>query len=331
METVEKQREIEALVSNIGQLAPTADDIEAWSARAKAGDVEAAKCVVAAMIRVAAVDPGATMAVLDAITLGTLGREIASIETPADQTAMLANLAKPDQLTAAFWGPFWSFINNRTEGLGGDEVTAMVASLGANVHEGFTALAETASTAHPGAAGAATRALPPKLTLDTLSKLPDGSLGNEFYRLIVDNDFNLEVIDRKDIGYDDTAPALRYLNLRILQMHDVWHLVGGYRTTVLQEVGISAFTLAQFNHNYSAILIATAALSALKNSMDAYGLAAQIISEGWLHGRTTPSFMGIEWENEWHLPISEIRARHGIKPFASIFPADLIEQIQNAA
>ena len=173
--------------------------------------------------------------------------------------------------------------------------------------------------------------MPPKLTLETLEALPDGSLGNEYYRLIVDNDFHLEVLDRESIGFDNTKPALQYLNLRILQMHDVWHIVGGYRTTILQEVGISSFSLAQFNHNYSAMLITTAAVSALKNSPEAFGLAMQIISEGWLHGRTTPYFMDIEWENVWHLPVSEIHARFGIKPFTSIFPADLIEQLGNAA
>ena len=93
----------------------------------------------------------------------------------------------------------------------------------------------------------------------------------------------------------------------------------------------ATFSLAQFGHSYSAMLIATAASSSLFNSTDAFGLIMQIIAEGWLHGRTSPSFMAIEWENEWHLQISEIRARHGIAPFASVFPADLVEQMRDAA
>tara|TARA_R110000868_G_scaffold12547_1_gene59812 strand:- start:6505 stop:7509 length:1005 start_codon:yes stop_codon:yes gene_type:complete len=334
MPNAEMQTKIENQVENFAMIAPTASAIEDLTQRAKAGDADAdaATGVVAAIMRVAAVDPGASMAVLDAITRGWLGDEAKSIETPPAQLAMLKNLAEPGKLDGHFWIPFWDFINTpHSEERGGDEVTAMVAALGGNLHENFSDRAEAAALAHPGTANAATRSAPPKLTLETLGALPVGSLGHAFYRLITDNNFNLEVLDREAAGLQDMPPAQRYLNLRILQMHDVWHLVGGFRTTVLQEVAISSFSLAQFDHTYSAMLIGTASVASLFNSMEGFGLSMQIIAEGWLHGRTTPSFMAIEWENEWHLPISEIRARHGIKPFASIFPADLIEQMRAAA
>jgi ubiquinone biosynthesis protein Coq4 len=332
MSGTEEQAKFETLVENFGSVATTACEIKNLSARAKTGDMEAATCVAAAILRIAAIDPGASMAVLDAITRGWFDADAETIETPADQSAMLAGLTKPGKLKADFWASFWRFIDTPfTAERGGDEITAEVASLGSHLPEGFVNLVEAASIAHPGAAGAATRPTPPKLTLDMLGAQPIGSLGHDFYRLITDNNFNLEVLDREEYILQDIPPAQRYLNLRILQMHDVWHLVGGYRTTALQEVAISSFSLAQFGHHYSAMLISTAAVASVFNSIDAFGLSMQVIAEGWLHGRTTPSFMAIEWENEWHLPISEIHARHDIKPFSSIFPADLIEQLQNAA
>lgn len=332
MPRTQMQTTLETLVGNFATVAATASEIKELTRRAKAGDTDAATAVVAAILRVATIDPGASMAVLDAITQGWLDAEAGAIETPPAQSAMLKNLAEPGKLDAGFWTPFWDFITTPSSAeRGGDEVTAMVAALGANLHESFGDLAEAAALVHPGAKDAATRATPPKLTLDSLGALPVGSLGHDFYRLISDNNFNLEVVDREAARLHDMPPAQRYLNLRILQMHDVWHLVGGYRTTVLQEVAISAFSLAQFGHTYSAMLIGTAATASLFNSMEAFGLSMQIISEGWLHGRTTPSFMAIEWENEWHLPISEIRKRHGITPFTSVFPADLIEQMRDAA
>ncbi len=332
MPHTETQMELEALVGNFATVASTSGGIEDLARRAKAGDTDAATGVVAAILRVAAIDPGASMAVLDAITRGWLSAEADAIQTPPSQSAMLKDLAEPGNLNAGFWTPFWDFITtSSSQERGGDEVTAMVAALGGNLYENYSDLAEAAALAHPGAANAAARATPPKLTLESLAALPTGSLGHDFYRLIADNNFSLEVLDREAAGLQGMPPAQRYLNLRILQMHDVWHLVGGFRTTILQEVAISSFSLAQFGHTYSAMLIGTAATSALFNSMEAFGLSMQIISEGWLHGRTMPSFMAIEWENEWHLPISEIRTRHGIKPFASIFPADLIEQLRDAA
>lgn len=307
------------------------DEIETLGARAKAGDTEAAAGVAAAILHVACISPAASMAVMDSIVKGWFGAAATLPATPPNQMAALAHLGEAERPGAAFWDALWAFLDNQDGPTNGDEVTARVASLAANLPESFTGRSEAAAIAHPGAANAATRPLPPLLTLETLGSQPEGSLGYDYYRLIVDNDFNLEVLDREAIGLMEMPPAMRYLNIRILQMHDVWHLMGGYRTTVLQEVGISAFQLAQFGHNYSAMLIATAAAAGHFNSPEAFALVMQIIAEGWQHGRTTPSFMAIDWESEWHRPIAEIRAHYGIEAFASIYPADLVEQLRDAA
>ena len=271
------------------------------------------------------------MAVLDNLARGWLGESAALPATPPAHAAMLTRLNEAERPDAAFWDGFWDFIDNREASMSGEEVTARVAGLASNLPDSFHTRAEQAAIAHPGTAGAATRPIPEKIELEALGKLPEGSLGHDIYRLIVDNDFHLEVLEREETSLDHMPPALRYLNTRILQMHDVWHLVAGYRTTALQEVGISAFSLAQFDHNYSGMLIATASTSTLFNAPEGFPLVAQLIIEGWQHGRVTPAFMAIEWEKEWHRPVSEIRAQYGIKPFESIYPADLVEQLQSAA
>lgn len=327
MMKTDAQRAFERLVTD--PLANKAE-LEIAARRAKAGDAEATFSVAAAIARVGFATPEAAMPVLDCITTTWLDLAPGILSVPeGQQEAAFSELTAPGLVGDDFWDRFWDFID--TPGNSGDEVTARVAALGASLHESFKDRAVKVAEAHPGAPGAATRPLPPRLTLEVLGAQPEGSLGHAFYRLIVDNDFNLEVLDREAIGLAEMHPALAYLNTRILQMHDVWHLMGGYRTTALQEVGISAFQLAQFGHSYSGMLIATAAATSAFNSPEAFGLIMQLIAEGWLHGRTTPPFMAIEWETEWHLPIAEIRARHGIRPFESVFPADLIEQLRDAA
>lgn len=329
MDRTERQQAFERLVENFGDAGATGTALAGITRRAKAGDGEAALTVAAAIARVGFMTPEATTPILDEIVAAWL--DLPSGALPAATRCGLSSLAGPGLAGPDFWDSFWAFVCNPEPASSGDEVTRRVAALGDALHESFKARALAVAETHPGAAGAAAREMPQPLTLDILAAQPEGSLGHAFYRLIVDNDFNLEVLDREAIGLADLPPALRYLNTRILQMHDVWHLMGGYRTTVLQEVGISAFQLAQFGHNYSGMLIATAAASSAFNSPEAFGLVMHIIAEGWLHGRTTPFFMAIEWEKEWHQPIAEIRARHGIRPFESIFPADLIEQLRDAA
>ena len=324
----EKKRDFERRVTGFGLCAA---EIEELGARAKAGDMDAARGAAAAISHLAFVSPGAGMAVMDALVKGWFGPAATLPATPPKQAAMLARLREAERPGTDFWEGFWNFVGNSDGPKSGDEVTAQVAGLGANLPESFTALSEAAAVTHPGAAHAEKRPMPPRLTLDMLASQPEGSLGNDIYRLIVDNGFNLEVLDREAVGLAHLPPALRYLNTRILQMHDVWHLMGGYRTTVLQEVGISAFQLAQFGHNYSAMLIATAAAAGYFNSPEAFALVMQLIAEGWQHGRTTPPFMAIDWESEWHRPVAEIRAHYGIEAFSSIYPADLVEQLSEAA
>ncbi len=52
------------------------------------------------------------------------------------------------------------------------------------------------------------------------------------------------MLDRDAPSLRDLPAPLNYLNARILQVHDLWHLVGGYQTTGLHEIAISAFHLA---------------------------------------------------------------------------------------
>ena len=96
-----------------------------------------------------------------------------------------------------------------------------------------------ASLAYQGVAAAVAQGYPHRFTLDALARCPRASLGGEFHALIVDNGFDLEVLDREALKLAELTPPLDYLNARILQCHDLWHLVAGYRTTGLHEVAIT--------------------------------------------------------------------------------------------
>jgi ubiquinone biosynthesis protein Coq4 len=167
--------------------------------------------------------------------------------------------------------------------------------------------------------------------LATLAAQPEDSLGHDYYRLIIDNKFDLEVLDREAIGLGRLPPALAYLNTRILQMHDIWHLAGGYETTALHEVAISSFQLGQFGHNYSAMFLAVVVASGRFAFPSGLTVLLQVMAEAWRHSRTTPSFMAIPWEAEWHRPLAALRVKFGIEPYRSLIPADLVEQSRGQA
>ncbi len=299
-------------------------DVEAAAKGAKANDLAAADRLAVALARVGFATPEAITLVYDQFARGWLGTDLGT----SAAEPLMTQLA---ELPASFWAAFWSVVEDAAVGISAGEITSRVAALLGLVAPDYVARAEMTARQHPGSAGAADRDLPPRLGLEMLAVQPAGSLGQDFHRLIVDNKFDLEVLDREAIGLSRLPPALAYLNTRILQMHDVWHLVGGYRTTALGEVAISAFQLAQFGHSYSAQFLAVTVATARFGLPMALPVLLQVIAEGWRHGRTGPSFMAIPWEAEWHQPIDAIRAKFGIAPYQSVIPADLVEQMRGMA
>ena len=229
-------------------------------------------------------------------------------------------------LPNSFWREFDEALSGPEGGYDASSITMTVASLGKSIDPKFFLLAEQAANNHDGVREPNRRSIPDMISLKELGAQPENSLASNLYKMLTENGFDAEVLDREAIGLRNLTPALRYLNTRILQMHDVWHLVGGYQTTSLHEIAISAFQLAQFGHNYSAMFLATiCSISHLQQPLG-FPILLQTIKEAWLHGREQPSFMDIEWEQEWQHSIDEVREKYGAKPFQGSFPADLLEK-----
>ena len=320
MPTPEERREFETAVQ--AGVPPAA--LAAAAARAKTGAPDGVRTLAAALGHGGFVAPEAIPAIYGAFAAAWLGGP--------DGAPPLPDMPPVETLSADFWDAFWDIVADAEAGLlDAGSITQRVAALGGLLPASLRERAEAIARAHPKAACPHERPAPPRLTMAELARQPDGSLGAAFHRLIDENKFDLEVLDRDTIGLAALPPGLRYLNTRILQMHDVWHLVAGYRTTALHEIGISAFQLAQFGHNYSAMLLATVAAAIAFGSPQAVPLVFGTVAEAWHHGTAAPSFMAIEWEDEWHRPVDAIRARHAIAPFAGSFPPDLFEQTRPAS
>jgi len=177
----------------------------------------------------------------------------------------------------------------------------------------------------PGVAEAAAQGWPEPFTLAQLAAAPSGSLAATFHDLIVENGFDLEVLDRDALSLRDLPAPLDYLNARILQVHDLWHLVGGYRTTGLHEIAISAFQLAQFGHAYSGFVLAVTLASASADPTR-YAVLSGVIAAAWRHGRMTPPLLGVDWPAVWDHPVEDVRRALGVEAFESPWPADLFER-----
>jgi len=227
------------------------------------------------------------------------------------------------------WDAFWSVVEDAADGkLDALAITERTADLGGMMPEGFVLRVASSAHTYPGISEAAKADMPGEIELDTLALQPSGSIGAEFHQLIVENKFDLEVLDRNQIGLSALPSPLDFLNTRILQSHDLWHITAGYETTALHEIALSAFQMAQFGHNYSAQFLAVVAAVGALSPASGYKVLMDTVTTSWVHGRETYPMMLIPWEDVWHQSADEIRAHYEIKPYDRPYRADLIERTE---
>ena len=304
--------------------APPAE-IEAMARRLRSnpGLAEDRLALAAAFAHAAFAAPERIAQTYDAAAAGWLGAPVAG-----PRIAVQDIYAAP--LGRAFWTDFWSLVADSGTGMGAGDATSRTAALAARLDPSHLAHVARACLAYPSVGAAAEAGYPDRTRLEDLAACPAGSLGHDFYRLIVDNQFDLEVLDRDALGLAQLPPPLDYLNARMLQTHDLWHITAGYQTTKLHEVAISAFQMAQFGHAYSAMFLAVVATTMSAAPAEVYALLLDTFLTAWAHGRATPPMLLIPWEDVWQDSTRAIRSRFGVEPYAAPYPPDLFEQYEAA-
>jgi len=305
-----------------------ADDAaaKALAARLKAGSNPAdLKALAALWLHAAAAAPERVVGVYDAAAEGWLGAPVGGA------AIRFGDAGPPEIIPQRFWDGFWDLLQEHERNLGAVNLTTRTAALAGLISANIPGRAAKAAMAWPGVPAAAAQGIPRKFSLDVLAKCPDGSLGRAFHDLIVDNGFDLEVLDRDALGLDKLPPTLAYLNARILQCHDLWHIVGGYSQTALHEVAISAFQLGQFGHHYSSMFLGMVLARVAFERPEGGPLMLDTILSAWAHGRRTPPLLGVNWPSVWDRPLAEVRAGLGVSPYVSPYPADLFEKLSAAA
>ena len=288
------------------------------------GDVGEVTALAAMWLNAAAAAPEGLAAIYDGAAEGWLDR------APGAAPIKRAT-APPEPIPQGFWAEFWALQDEPAGSLGAGGITKRTAALLGLLSPGLSPRLGQKALAFPGVAAAVAQGYPERFTMAALARCPAGSLGGEFHALIVDNGFDLEVLDREALGLAEAPAPHNYLNARILQCHDLWHLAAGYRTTGLHEVAISGFQLGQFGHHYSAMFLAVVLSRLAAERPEGAPLILDTILTGWIHGRESPPLLGVEWEALWDGPVEAVREAIGLSAYVSPWPADLFEQLSVAA
>lgn len=142
-----------------------------------------------------------------------------------------------------------------------------------------------------------------------LLKLPVDTLGYCFARHIADHGFDPDYFRKIEIKDD-----LDYIMLRMRQTHDIWHVITGFATDPIGEVGLKAVELAQTRRPMSAVIACGGVLRFLFHEPEDLGKVLSAVAEGYKMGTRSELLLAQKWEEHWERPLAEWRAMLNVTP-----------------
>lgn len=156
----------------------------------------------------------------------------------------------------------------------------------------------------------AERYIAPTHDLEALLQYPQDSLGYAYASSL------------KQAGFQTLAAEVEidsdtsYVENRWLQTHDIWHIITGFDTSEIGEIGLQAFYLAQFQLPLASMLIANALISATLFQPETLSPLLSAIARGWEMGQTAKPLIAQKWEEAWEKPVSVWQAELNVQLLA---------------
>lgn len=153
------------------------------------------------------------------------------------------------------------------------------------------------------------RYIPPAHDLETLLNLAPDSLGYIY------------ATELKKTGFDPNLHAemsaesdAHYVELRLSQTHDLWHIVTGFDTSEIGEIGLLAFHLPQFPYPLATMLVANSLIASTLMEPETLPKLLDAIAQGFQMGKTANPLFAQKWEDGWEKPLSQWQAELNIQP-----------------
>lgn len=148
---------------------------------------------------------------------------------------------------------------------------------------------------------------PARPSLTELIKLPESSLGYHYAKSLLDAGFDPDFFETIAVIGPGT-----YLDLRVRQTHDIWHVMTGFGTDLAGEVGLQAFQLTQIYSPLSVLISAAGILHCMTLGMD-LDPVLDAVHQGIEISRTKVPMLSVKWEQYWEEPVDRLREMIGLK------------------
>jgi ubiquinone biosynthesis protein COQ4 len=155
---------------------------------------------------------------------------------------------------------------------------------------------------------------------ESLRALPNGTLGREYARFLDRERISPEGL--VDASAEEDPPVYlderaRVFGLRLRDMHDLWHVVTGYKRDLFGEAALLAFTYAQTrNHGVGFIVM----VALLRQLHDGHREAMRLTWAAWQRGRRAGSFPAADWEALLSQPLDRVRTILKVEDLPSYTP-----------
>lgn len=145
--------------------------------------------------------------------------------------------------------------------------------------------------------------------LEQLLQYPKNSLGYLYASYLKEKGFDPDLYSNMIINSDAS-----YVEARLSQTHDIWHVITGFDVSSIGEIGLQAFHLPQFPYPLATMLIANSLMSSTLFEPEALPKLLRAITQGWEMGTKAKPLFAQKWEEAWDKPISQWRAELNIQP-----------------
>ncbi|MBD2595916.1 ubiquinone biosynthesis protein [Nostoc sp. MBR 210] len=105
-----------------------------------------------------------------------------------------------------------------------------------------------------------------------------------------------------------------YVENRWQQTHDIWHIITGFETSEIGEIGLQAFYLAQFQLPLASLLIANALIAVTVWQPQRLSVLLMAIARGWEMGKNAKPLIAQKWEEAWEKPVTVWRKELNVQP-----------------
>jgi len=141
-----------------------------------------------------------------------------------------------------------------------------------------------------------------------LQKLPVGTLGRTYADHMISNGLSPDFFPTRQLVND-----VNYMIMRNRETHDLWHVISGFDTSRVGEIGLQGFMMAQIQAPLTSLLVGGSLIRAGLMAPTQLLPLWKVISGGYQMGLEAKPIYALDWEAHWATPLNDLRNIYGVK------------------